>query len=290
MSARRWFRFVILAIVLKAFAVYPAAASESKPPFDTKALIHFDQTNGTTTLISDESQHYPWNVTNTSDYVTTHTKKFGTGSFNSSNTTVGYLSTPWDKDLVAINNNFTLDFWINMTSNPGAASGWSIPFYIMDSSSNGYYLMYDKSAGNYRLEFYIRRAGVTSTYSYTSASPILTTGTWTHVAAVLNDTSVNVFVGGNRVANGTYSSDYSPVSSSGNAWIGGHTNGLYVTNRYIDEFRLINGKALWGSTNFTPPSAADTSEPDYLVTADSSYTTTNVTQSFCVIGGGGGTH
>ena len=91
-----------------------------------------------------------------------------------------------------------------------------------------------------------------STVNYSVTSTV-SLNTWTHVAGVLNGTSLKLYVNG--VSVGTPSTVAgSANNSTAPLGIGAFGNGSYPFTGYISNARFVNGTAVY-TANFTPPTA-----------------------------------
>ena len=170
--------------------------------------------------------------------LSTAVKKFGTASIYFD----GYLdvlSSPSQPIYNFGTGNFTIEMWVNR-----AGAGTGDRFLV--SRSNGADFLFRWTAGGV-LQFHIASTVIAA---YTWA---FTTGTWYHLAAVRNGSTVTIYIDGTSVATGTNSTN---MSSTAPLLIGGYppTSSDYF-NGYIDDLRITNGVARY-TANFTPPTAA----------------------------------
>jgi hypothetical protein len=95
---------------------------------------------------------------------------------------------------------------------------------------------------------------------------------WHHVAVTRSSNTIRMFIGGVIQQTDTFSGSIFNSSSSiavGN--IGSVDVGLDPYNGFLDEFRITVGLARW-TANFTPPTAADTSDiTRYRFVIDAAY-------------------
>jgi hypothetical protein len=140
--------------------------------------------------------------------------------------------------------NFTIEMWVNLTS---------LPLYsiLLDISTNG-------TAGGGMTEIWVESSGSASYYVQgttllTTATGIITSGTWNHIAVVKNGTSQVLYVNGVSRASATSATQ---PNTGLPWWIGdrpaGAVNGNYPINGFINDFRVTNGVARY-TANFTPP-------------------------------------
>jgi hypothetical protein len=202
---------------------------------NTKALLHFNGANASTTFADEYGTTW---TAGGSAQLATAIKKFGTASgvFNGSS---DYLSAPNTAIFDLSSADFTIEAWIYPTT---VSSGVYTIFSVRNTSNAGItFCIYN---GN--LLFYA------SGYGNCIGSATISTSVWTHVACVKRGSVASLFVNG--VLDGTF-----PVSSIN--YLGTHdvligkaqASGLdYYYSGYIDEFRLVNGVAVY-SEHFTPP-------------------------------------
>jgi hypothetical protein len=152
-----------------------------------------------------------------------------------------YLTVPDNATLRFVNNSFTIEGWIYLTStSAGTIAGqWT--------AAGGYaWLIYVTGNGN--MTFFWNNAG---TYSTTSSPfPI---NQWIHVAIVKNGTSSNngaIYVNG--VLKDALFTIPSINGSSAAISIGYNIDGANFFTGYISDFRFVRGTAVY-TGNFTPP-------------------------------------
>lgn len=134
---------------------------------------------------------------------------------------------------------FTLDFWvypINLTSL------WKVPVSF-----------------NYRsLAIYIRLSSFdiavakrSDEWAFDISENVsIVNNQWYHIAVVRDGSFIYTFLNGVKVHNINFGSD--SIADIGNMTVGSTSNAGYKFTGYIDEIRLIKGKAVW-TDNFTPP-------------------------------------
>jgi hypothetical protein len=223
-------------------------------------LLHGDGTDGSTTVT--DSSSTPHTVTaNGSTQIDTTQKKFGTGSILFAGTG-DTLSVPDSDDFNLGSGDFTIDYWIFYTSggnqdaghirqNGGAGNdGWSIQSTVGGNISF-------RTNGN--------------TDFLASFTPAATT--WAHMAFVRSGNTIAVYKDGTQLNSAAFSTTI--VDSADNLEVGQGTtwssswvqSSLFPLNGQIDELRISKGIARWTS-NFTPPTAAFTSNSHDLIFKD----------------------
>ena len=219
----------------------------------TSLLIHFDGTNGSTTL-KDNSQYNQTITAHGNAQISTAQYKFGgsSGLFDGSG---DYLTAPSISAYNFGSGDFTIDCWIRHGSS-------SIDYGILnkgdyDSSTRAFDLFVYGQSGSRRPYFVYSSDGSTTTTVQGSGIDLLA-DTWYHIAVVRYGTSIKIYVDGTSVANSTIGTA-SIYSNSNTLYIGAIYNSALGTfsyfNGYVDELRISKGIARWTS-NFTPPTSA----------------------------------
>ena len=212
----------------------------------TSLLMHFNGTNGSTTM-TDNSKNNTTVTSVNGSAISTAQSKFGGSSvlFDGTN---DYLTTTYNTSLLDWwTANYTLEMWVYAISFPAATgSGGSIGNLIGNMSFNSdtnYWSFGTNSSGNVKFYYYNG-----SPQSFTS-NLTLSLNVWTHLAMVKSSAGVDIYVNGVKSST-THTISGTPQSSTGTSFtIGAYTNGFY--NGYIDELRITNGIARYTS-NFTP--------------------------------------
>jgi len=212
----------------------------------TSLLMHFNGTNGSTTMTDNSKNNLAVTATNGAA-ISTAQSKFGGSSvlFDGTN---DYVSTTYNTALFDWwTVDYTLEMWVYAISFPAATgSGGSIGNLIGNMSFNSdtnYWSFGTNSSGNVKFYYYNG-----SPQSFTS-NLTLTLNTWTHLAMVKSSVGVDIYVNGVKSST-THTIVGTPQSSTNTAFtIGAYTNGFY--QGYIDELRITKGIARYTS-NFTP--------------------------------------
>lgn len=199
--------------------------------------LHMNGTNGSTIFSGEEGTAW---TTNGNAYISTNRYKYGGGSGAFSGTT-GYISTPSSSAFNFGTNNFTIEFWINITS-IGSTND-----HIISKSNNprtqGWGL--DCSGGNDSgWDFWM---GNDSRGQVFFNAPI-PNKTWTYITIERLSGTIYLYINGNLTnSSAGFNANYNTTDP---VWIGRQQN--QYLNAFIDEFRISNGVARWKS-NFTPP-------------------------------------
>jgi hypothetical protein len=181
--------------------------------------------------------------------VSTAQSKFG-GASLALDGTGDRLDIPYSSDLTLSTTNWTVEYWIRITSQTGGYTN-TIGMWD-DTTADGvaYYFscnMYDTT----------RAMGVQYFYGGNNSGPVvfgstLTTGTWQHHAFVKNGNTLTAYKDG--VSQGTHDMTGKTISPSNQTnltslKIGGLVSGGYL-NGYMDEIRISNSARY--TTTFTP--------------------------------------
>ena len=173
----------------------------------------------------------------------------GQGSFNpyepsySNYFNGGYLSMATTTGLSIGTANFTLEYWINLST--FSTSPNMIDFRPV--STNGAYItMYVDPTGHL---IYLANATLLITSSTT-----MSVNTWYHIAMVKNSGTTIMYINGIQV--GSYADSISYLVGANRPTIGAatYTPGTYTISGYMSNVRLVVGTAVY-TTTFTPPIA-----------------------------------
>ena len=168
--------------------------------------------------------------------------KFGGGSalFNSSST---YLTASGSISDMAFTGAFTIEMWVYQTATP-SGSGYTIA------------AVHNSSGWLWQLKPTYSRFWVNSS-TYARFEETLTNNTWHHLAVVREAAGGVVKFYLNGTLKATSGSTPSTMVSARDLYIGAYRSNSNSQNfqGYIDDFRILDGVALYTS-NFTPPAAA----------------------------------
>lgn len=162
--------------------------------------------------------------------------KFGSGSIAITSSDVTYFVDNLAD--VTFTADFTIDCWFYPTSFAGGFDLFNLNSDQLDIFA---------FAGTPRLYLY---SNVAFGLEDTGADLVL--NTWQHIALTRASGTFRVFVNGTLVKTFSNSSTLSP---NGGALIGRHQASAYTTAGFLDEYRILNGQAIW-TAGFTPPTAA----------------------------------
>ena len=222
---------------------------------DVKLLLNFNGSNDSTTFT--DSSSFARTVTRVGNTVLkTATKKYGTASAYFDGTG-DWLTVPASSDFDFGTGNFTVECWVYLTH--VSARDVDIIAQRNDGANFGseMWFMRINSTGSVRL---YNKVGNVATLDVTSATGLVTTNAWHHIAIVRNGTSVKTYVNGTQATSSTLASDKPwcyvstiPLSIGAGAAILTYASGSEVLG-HMDDVRIIKGQALY-TANFTPPGA-----------------------------------
>ncbi len=243
----------------KLAVVQPAVQEHWVSPTKTVFLLHSDTISGSTTFT--DSSGYNNTITPYGSVIhTTDAAKFGTTAIKfdgSSDALYTGTSNFWNFGTDA----FTIDFW-----------------YRPIAKTNLYPVVFQIGGAGWVagvLNFIDRHSGYPNCFlvqygtSYDHLLQSVTNpqdGVWYHIALVRSGANFSMYVNGTLEASvGTF---YYPINAASSFLIlGMQATGTANTalNGYIDEFRVVRGATAWTS-NFTPPTAAYTNDPEWVST------------------------
>lgn len=202
-------------------------------------LLHMDGADGSTTFT--DSELTPKTITaNGNAQIDTAESKFGgaSGLFDGSG---DYLTAADSADWDFGTGNFTIDFWIRHSDVINSQA------YIShgDLASSGFFL--NLNSGKFQVN--LLGANVID-YTWNPNAD-----QWYHIEVSRSGSTIRLFIDGSEVASATDSSNI--TGATGNLEIGRLTDGNRALAGWLDEFRILKGKAAH-STSFTPATSAYT--------------------------------
>lgn len=216
---------------MSGFLINPYVFSAGGPPPSGEALLHFDGTNGSTSIIDESGK--TWTAVGNAQLSTTDSK-FGTACLLLDGSG-DYVDATADVDYQFGTGDFTIECfgrWDSFTGNR-FLFGWGSNHGVYTFNIGTPELAYFDGAGN---QLTIAGGLATSTYY--------------HVAISRQGTTMRLFKDGVKAASDFFSS----VNFSGtNFRIGAQTTGSGEFQGRIDELRITKGTAVY-TANFTPPS------------------------------------
>lgn len=213
----------------------PRVTSGGDPYFpNVRTLLTGEGSNGSTTIVDRSPLGANWTANGTARISTTQSKWGGSSILFDGN---GYLTAPAPSSQYTLDNNFTIEWWVN----PQQLQG------LMTDFRGGTYFEIGISGG----KFYFVNPGVGG-FNY--FSPTLGINTWYHVAVTRSGGLIRAFCNG--VLGATLSSSTAIVAGTGRPIVGADGNvptyGPSKLYAHIDDYRLTTGVARYTS-NFVPP-------------------------------------
>ena len=201
--------------------------------------------NGTTTNIKDSSSN---NIATTifgNTVISTAQSKFGSGSvyFDGSN---DYLSLPSTSLLSFGTGDFTLEFWIYVSSLPT-----TYPMIVAWQTPNQYLGVAKQSPTSYKVAYRL----IQNPDSYRESVTVLNTGSWNYIAASKSGSTLNYYINGSL---DTTVTETGPMGGSSLVTIGYSSNypSNYFLDGYIYDLRITKGVARYSGSTMTVPTAA----------------------------------
>jgi hypothetical protein len=207
------------------------------------SLLHMNGDNESTTFTDVSGKIW---TPNGNAKLSTSSPKFGTacGTFAAA---TDYISTPANTDFNLATNNFTIDFWCIV---PDAVT--NVNFYKQRLDGDNYVAISRNMT--YGSWFYAELSNTQVIYCLAGNLKSIGGGTaWTHIAVTRSGSAWKFFAGGvDQTTSGSTSSATVPYFASTDIIIGEQTSGTGTVK--LDEFRILNGEAIWTS-NFSVPTA-----------------------------------
>ena len=208
----------------------------------TSLLMHFNGTNGSTTMTDNSKNNITVTATNGAAISTAQSKFGGTS-----------LLLDGTNDYVSVTNNsafdfgagdFTIEYWEYRTS-----AGSQSPILSRHSNNYAPYLIgwYDSSVAY--LSLYMSSNGSSWDIASNVSMGVITTNVWTHYAVTRQGNTFRTFQNGIQIS--TFTSAATFPAGVGPLEIGRYEGTYYFKGGYIDELRITKGIARYTS-NFTP--------------------------------------
>lgn len=211
-----------------------------------KLLLHGEGADASTTIKDSSPTHRTVSVYGNAQ-IDTAQKKFGSASI--------LFDGVWDAVYCADSDDwylgtgdFTIDWWVRFSSLPTSGNYAHIIGQRVNDS-NRWNLLINNNSGTYRMIFSVRGSqSIEVTRNFSS----LSTGTWYHMALTRAGSSFKMFLDGNQLSTeyitGNTIDNFATVLTLGSRY----SDYAWSLNGWLDEVRLIKGKAIWTSS-FTPP-------------------------------------
>ncbi|MFA5021408.1 MAG: LamG domain-containing protein, partial [Patescibacteria group bacterium] len=244
---------------------------------NTKLLLHGDGPNGSTTFLDYSPSPKNLYVYN-EPYLSTTQSKFGGSSmyFDGSN---DYISSPSNTDFEFGTNDWTMDFWFRANSSVNAWKGIGGGDWDIVSGNGSNYSMpvfaYNNVHPTSGKIFTVYLSSTTGGNPKSISATLDCYNKWNHIALVRFGATVTLYLNG--IASGNVN-----IGDSANLIKSGFMLGRYLNNGsmiysdgYIDEFRIVNGKAMWTSNFNTALPSVPYSVPGMILSSSDS---TNVNE------------
>ncbi|HOT31909.1 MAG TPA: hypothetical protein PLQ61_06895 [Bacteroidales bacterium] len=219
----------------------------------TSLLLHCESAGSGGVGVLDSSR-YNHSVIHYGSTLSTGAYKFGSKSlyFNGSS----YIYIPYNPALTYGNGDFSIDFWLNLSSIPPEDYFMIVTQRISASQRMNIYFENRSSQVPKGIRYWhtLNASDVNYTFSYDPESSIAgySTGVWYHMAFCKLGGTFMIFKNGSLLGSKTintinYPDFLAPIT------IGGcPQEGKYMTG-YIDELRIIKGYCPYTTDGFTPP-------------------------------------
>lgn len=209
------------------------------PPPPTTVLLRFNGTNGSTNFVDSSPNGFSVvALTGASQISTAQSVAGGSSGFFPAGAMLSsgvYIAS--QPQFALLTNDFTFDMWVRFTSLPTEENDHRGLFAIDGPGSMAAYL----AATNSGTALWVGGSGASYPWSPSIDQ-------WYHVAITRQDGAVRTFIDGAQLGDAFSASN---SMSQGILYVG-TLSGASDVGGYMDNFRLINGTALYTS-NFTPP-------------------------------------
>lgn len=230
---------------------YDATDDLYSPCSNTVLLLHCNGTDGSTDIPDSSDSDHEVTCVGTAE-LDIDQKKFGTASviFDGNS---DYLSIPYSADFEFGNGDFTIDFQCRF--NDQSSPALQVLFSRNPASDRAFACYFNNIDNTLHFAGYWNSAAQDISFAWSPTDDV-----WYHIAFVRNGADLKGYVNGTQVGDTYNFSTYSIKASASALYIGENvTEGGYWLNGWLDEIRIIKGKAKW-TENFTPP----TSEHDLM--------------------------
>ena len=232
------------ALSARGFGLFSAPAALATDPYFpyVTMLLHGDGTNGAQNNTFLDSSTNNFSITRNGNTTQGSFSPYGSNWSNYFGGVSGnYLAPQSATSSVAFGTgNFTFECWLNADSTSGNN-------FVLDarSSSSQNNLCFLIQSGSWLWQY----AG---TNIISTASGMITVGTWNHVAFVRNSGTLSLYVNGSLITSVSDSTNYAAAAAAGRPGIaGGGFNTTEIFKGYISNLRIVVGTAVYTSA-FTP--------------------------------------
>lgn len=216
---------------------------------DVKLLLHGNDADASTTVRDSSPTRRTITVYGNAQ-IDTAQSVFGGASILFDGTG-DYLTAPDSDDWSFSTGDFTIDLRVRFNTLPSASAFAMLVSQYQDESNYWRIGLYN-SAGEYKL--YVQSNGGSGGNISVGRTFGVATGTWYHFAVTKAGVSIKWFLDGAQVST-EYTTSYGFSANTGVLNIGSWAGGGEFLDGWIDELRIIKGKAIWTSS-FTLPTVA----------------------------------
>ena len=211
------------------------------------ALLHFDGTNGSTTITDNSKNNVAFTV-NGDSKISTAQSKFGGASLLLDGTN-DYLSTTHRTNFNVGANDFTIEAWVYT----GTISQQVIFGANRDYDGVGAFMLNLNYTGKVRF-FCMYSSGIVLDYNVGTGT--ISDSTWHHIAVTRNGSSLRIFIDGIQTGTTNTTLGSAAIDNAiADYRVGSSTDGYSYFNGYIDELRVTKGVARY-TGSFTTSSVA----------------------------------
>lgn len=209
------------------------------------SLLHFD--SGTTTIT--DQKGIVWTAAGVATSSTTQSK-FGGASADLAVSSGGVgtqIVSAADAAFTFGTGDFTVEYWLYQ--DPSLLGGQARVHFDQRPLANGNYLTIFQTGGATTLTVFVNSAN-----RIVTASGVLSTNTWQHIAYTRTASTGRLFVGGTQVGSWADTINYAGTVNR----LGQTSASNAVDNKlrgYMDDLRITKGVARY-TANFSPPTAA----------------------------------
>ena len=234
---------------------------------NTTALFHLNSnvTDSSTSNLVATNNNVTWGLLTNINNVVLYSPKFGSTAayFNGS---TAYLTVATPGNATKFAGDFTLECWTYLTGGAGTYRVLFESFPSTTATTTGFQL-YVNTSNNWVLE-------TNATGNLIANAGASTIGSWVHVALVRQASNITFYLNGTASATITNTTNF----SDGGITIGKSYTVIQLWPGYIQDFRIVNGTAVY-TANFTPPTTALTAITNttalFHLTTDASDSSTN---------------
>lgn len=206
-----------------------------------RELLHFNGTNGSTTITNSGTSGATYTVQN-SGVIDTSQQKFGTASLKCAATTDGIEST---NAVFVTLTDWVIDFWVRFTTFNGS------PLVRLQSNLNPVITIQGPTNATAQAAALFRDAGGTQFGAILGAKVAWNLNQWYHMEVTRDNAGGKYWMYIDGVADGSLTSGTNVRQDTNDIIIGGKT-AVNTSPCFMDEFRLAYACPHPGGTTFTP--------------------------------------